>query len=327
MFTKTAPPGNPVKPVSEYLPLVGMAGFIILVQVLALTMAVPMEAQGMQAFEDTSSVWNAVGYIVLILVFTAFILFIIKTSKKYVLHAVILFAVVATMYYVFIAFIDIGPNIVLYPDMIINVPSLILTIALAALLYKFPEWYVIDVTGVLVGAGASAIFGISLEVLPTIVLLILLTVYDIISVYKTKHMITLAEGVMELHVPILFVVPKRKDYSFVKQDFSGKSDDGEKEERGAFFMGLGDAVMPTILVVSANVFLPLAYPDLPLMFGSVVLPAFFAAVGTLIGYAVLMVVVMGGKPQAGLPFLNTGAILGYVAGCLIAGISVIPAMP
>jgi presenilin-like A22 family membrane protease len=40
-----------------------------------------------------------------------------------------------------------------------------------------------------------------------------------------------------------------------------------------------------------------------------------------------MVVVMGGKPQAGLPFLNTGAILGYVAGCLIAGVSVIPAMP
>jgi len=304
-----------------------MAGFIILVQVLALAMAAPMAESGMQAFPDPSSVWNVVWYIVLILVFTAFILFIIKTNKKYILHAVILFAVVATMYYVFIAFIDIGPNIVLYPDMVINVPSLILTLALAALLYKFPEWYVIDVTGILVGAGASAIFGISFEVLPTIIFLILLTVYDIISVYKTKHMIALAEGVMELRVPILFVVPKRKDYSFMKQDFSAKKDDGEEEERGAFFMGLGDAVMPTILVVSANVFLPLAYPDLSLMFGSVVLPAFLAAVGTLIGYAVLMVAVMGGKPQAGLPFLNTGAILGYVAGCLIAGISVIPAMP
>ncbi len=291
-----------------------MAGFIILVQVLALAMAAPMAESGMQAFEDTSSVWNVVWYIVVILVFTAFILFIIKTNKKYILHAVILFAVVATMYYVLIAFMSV-------------VPAIILTLALAALLYKFPEWYVIDVTGILVGAGASAIFGISFEVLPTIIFLILLAVYDIISVYKTKHMIALAEGVMELRVPILFVVPKRKDYSFMKQDFSAKKDDGEEEERGAFFMGLGDAVMPTILVVSANVFLPVAYPDLSLMFGSVVLPAFLAAVGTLIGYAVLMVVVMGGKPQAGLPFLNTGAILGYVAGCLIAGISVIPAMP
>ncbi|NOQ33708.1 MAG: hypothetical protein GQ567_05895, partial [Methanosarcinales archaeon] len=91
-----------MKPVSEYLPLVGMAGFIILVQVLALAMAAPMAESGMQAFEDTSSVWNVVWYIVVILVFTAFILFIIKTNKKYILHAVILFAVVATMYYVLI---------------------------------------------------------------------------------------------------------------------------------------------------------------------------------------------------------------------------------
>ena len=288
-----------------------MAGFIIIVQVLALAMASPMEEKGMQAFPDPSSVWNPIYYIVLILIFTAFILFIIKTNKKYILHTILLFAVAATMYYVLITFIA-------------GVPSLILTIMLTALLYKFPEWYVVDITGVIVGAGASAIIGISLAIVPTLILLILLTVYDIISVYKTKHMITLAEGVMELHAPILFVVPKRKGYSFVKQDFTAKKDDGEEEEeRGAYFMGLGDAVMPTILVVSANIFLPVAYPDLPLMFGSVVLPAFLAAVGTLLGYAVLMVVVMGGKPQAGLPFLNTGAIVGYVAGCLAAGIPVI----
>jgi presenilin-like A22 family membrane protease len=37
-----------------------------------------------------------------------------------------------------------------------------------------------------------------------------------------------------------------------------------------------------------------------------------------------MIVVMGGKPQAGLPFLNTGAILGYVAGCVVAGIPILP---
>ena len=299
-----------------------MAGFIIIVQVLALTMAAPMAESGMQAFKDTSSVWNVVWYMVVILLFTAFILFIIKTSKKYVLHAVILFAVVATMYYVFIAFIEIGPNIVLPLDMIINVPSLILTIALAALLYKFPEWYVIDVTGILVGAGASAIIGISLAILPTLILLILLTVYDIISVYRTKHMIELAEGVMDLHAPILFVVPRRKGYSFIEQS-DAREEDGE---RGAYFMGLGDAVMPTILVISASTFLPVAYPDLPLVFGYAILPALLAAAGTLVGYAVLMLVVMGGKPQAGLPFLNTGAILGYAVGCLAAGVPVIPGM-
>lgn len=288
-----------------------MAGFIVAVQVLALMMAAPMEAEGMQAFEDPESIWNPVYYIILILVFTAFILFVIKTDKKYILHAILLFAVAATMYYVFVAFIG-------------QIPSLIITALLTVLLYKFPEWYVIDITGVLVGAGASAIIGISLAVLPTLILLILLTVYDIIAVYRTKHMIELAEGVMDLHAPILFVVPRRKGYSFIEQS-DACDEDGE---RGAYFMGLGDAVMPTILVISASTFLPGAYPnlDLPLVFGFVILPALLAAVGTLIGYAVLMLVVMGGKPQAGLPFLNTGAILGYAVGCIAAGVPVIPGL-
>ncbi|HDJ38158.1 MAG TPA: hypothetical protein ENF24_03110 [Methanosarcinales archaeon] len=286
-----------------------MAGFIVAVQVLALMMAAPMEAGGMQAFEDPESVWNPVYYIVLILVFTAFILFVIKTDKKYILHAILLFAVAATMYYVFLAFIG-------------QIPSLIITALLTVLLYKFPEWYVIDITGILVGAGASAIIGISLAILPTLILLILLTVYDIISVYRTKHMIELAEGVMDLHAPILFVVPRRKGYSFIEQS-DAREEDGE---RGAYFMGLGDAVMPTILVISASTFLPVAYPDLPLVFGYAILPALLAAAGTLAGYAVLMLVVMGGKPQAGLPFLNTGAIIGYAVGCLAAGVPVIPGM-
>ncbi len=286
-----------------------MAGFIVIVQVLALTMAGPMEEEGMQAFENPSSVWNPVYYIILILVFTVFILYVIKTDKKYILHAILLFAVAATLYYVFITFIG-------------AVPSILLTTAITILLYKFPEWYVVDITGVLVGAGASAIIGISLEILPTLILLILLTIYDIISVYKTKHMITLAEGVMDLHAPILFVVPKRRDYSFMKQDFSAEAGDGE---RGAYFMGLGDAVMPTILVVSASVFLPAGCMavQLPLL-GGIALPVVLAAIGTLIGYAVLMIVVMGGKPQAGLPFLNTGAILGYLVGCVVAGIPIFP---
>jgi signal transduction histidine kinase len=38
-------------------------------------------------------------------------------------------------------------------------------------------------------------------------------------------MITLAEGVVDLKTPILFVIPKRRDYSFIKEGFgkiSGK---------------------------------------------------------------------------------------------------------
>ena len=34
--------------------------------------------------------------------------------------------------------------------------------------------------------------------------------------------------------------------------------------------------------------------------------------GTLLGFIILVEVVIKGKPQAGLPFLCTGAILGYI---------------
>ncbi len=159
--------------------------------------------------------------------------------------------------------------------------------------------------------------------MPTLILLILLAVYDAISVYQTKHMLALAEGVMDMKVPILFVIPNHLNFSFREYKYD------KDAKREAFFMGLGDAVMPTILVVSANVFITQADYLNMLIFelpgiGIINSPALGAAVGTIVGFAALMVVVAKGKPQAGLPFLNTGAILGYVLGCLWSDVPILP---
>jgi presenilin-like A22 family membrane protease len=188
---------------------------------------------------------------------------------------------------------------------------LLLSILSTVLLYKYPEWYVIDALGILIGAGVAAIFGASLEVLPVIILLILLAVYDAISVYKTKHMITLAEGVMDMKTPILFVIPKRKDYSFIKEGIGKLADGGE---RSAFIIGMGDMIMPSILVVSANVFLKGWR-----LGGMINLPALGAIIGSLAGLVVLLHFVMSGKPQAGLPPLNGGTILGFLVGWAAMG--------
>jgi presenilin-like A22 family membrane protease len=79
-------------------------------------------------------------------------------------------------------------------------------------------------------------------------------------------------------------------------------------------MGLGDAVIPTVLVISANSFM--SAPAI----GFINVPAFGAAVGTIVGYAVLMWFVLKGKPQAGLPFLNSGAIGGFLIASYIVGV-------
>ena len=181
-----------------------------------------------------------------------------------------------------------------------------MALSLVIILYKYPEWYVIDIGGIIIGAGAIAIFGISLGILLVIILLICLAIYDAISVYKTKHMIDLADTVMDLKLPVLLVVPKIRNYSLIKETKRLKEKLEEDSERDAFFMGLGDVVMPGILVVSAynniNNSLPIALSII---------------IGTLIGFIFLMNYVIKGKPQAGLPFLCGGAICGYIISSLI----------
>ena len=297
---------------ADLLPFVAMGVFLLLVQIISVMLAQPMIDEGMQFTEDPDSVWNTIYYIGLILGFTGVILYAFKKNIKWMIHGFILFSVGATLYYVFLAifaiFMDETASIIL---------TLALSLALTVLLYLFPEWYVIDIIGILIGAGVTAIIGISFGVMPTLILLILLAVYDAISVYQTKHMLALAEGVMDMKVPILFVIPNHLNFSFREYKY-------EKDaKREAFFMGLGDAIMPTILVVSANVFITEGYMNLPLI-GLLNMPALGAALGTIVGFIALMAVVAKGNPQAGLPFLNTGAILGYVVGCLAAGVSIIP---
>jgi presenilin-like A22 family membrane protease len=234
----------------------------------------------------------------------------------------------------------------------VNVLAVAASVAVAVALLVYPEWYVIDTAGVLMGAGAGGLFGINFGLLPAIVLLAALAVYDAISVYGTEHMLSLAEGVMDLRIPVILVVPLSLSYSLLDDDFSGAAgvhddpeaaadgagdgadveaatgdepSDPDGRERDAFFIGLGDAVMPTVMVASAAAFSPaasLGVGALPALNA----PALAAMVGTLGGLAVLLWMVMKGRAHAGLPLLNGGAIGGYLVGSLVAGVPLLTAL-
>jgi presenilin-like A22 family membrane protease len=295
--------------IKRLLPFLVMPLLLLAVEVGSILISLPVQAAGITAFEDPSSIANPFIFIVILLVFTGFLLVLIKYDLKRVIAAIIGLSIFLTFGYIFTALVSAALGTTDLAMVII----LILSVLATALLYIYPEWYVIDGLGILIGAGVASIFGVSLEVLPVVILLILLAVYDAISVYKTKHMITLAEGVIDLKTPILFVVPKRRDYSFIR-DGIGKLDEGG--ERAAFIIGMGDLIMPSILVVSANVFLKgwrLA--------GIINLPALGAIIGSLAGLSVLLYFVSSGKPQAGLPPLNGGTILGFLLGWALAGFS------
>lgn len=288
------------------IPFLAMPLLLIIVEIGSLALSLPVQAAGISAFEDPESVVNPVIFVVILLIFTGLLLILIKFGLKKIIGYVIAGSIFLTFGYIFsaIVFTMLGPTDAA------TILMLALSLGATALLYLYPEWYVIDVLGVFIAAGVASIFGVSLDILPVVILLIILAVYDAISVYKTKHMITLAEGVIDLKTPILFVIPKRKEYSFIREGI-GKIDGGG--ERAAFIMGMGDLIMPSILVVSANVFLTGNR-----LFGFVNLPALGAMAGSLAGLTVLLYFVSSGRPQAGLPPLNGGTILGFAAGFILS---------
>lgn len=207
--------------------------------------------------------------------------------------------------------------------------GLIVAIALMILLYVHSEWYVVNTVGVLVGSGVIVMLGVAFVPSLIIIFMIVAAIYDAWAVYKSKHMLDLADTMINLRLPILLVAPQSKGYSFKEGQTSISDKGGEipaqssaqtttkKSKKGgeAMFMGLGDVIFPGMLVLSCAQWLDES-AAIPVAMG--------ALVGGLCGYAALMYFVAQGKAQAGLPLLNGGAILGYlITGLFFIGTSLL----
>jgi presenilin-like A22 family membrane protease len=314
-----------------------VVAIFLLVQLGALALVKPFAEAGFQQTENPQDPTNSLLYLVLILVMTGAMLAAFRYGFDRFIRGLLAFVSGLISLYVFSVFVATPVA-----------GGLAAVVTLALLVY--PEWYVIDGAGVIMGAGAAGLFGISFGILPAILLLSVLAVYDAISVYGTEHMLDLAEGVMDLKMPVVLVVPTSLSYSFLddgatpngmtnENDESGERDapaEGSDEdvdegaiERGALFIGLGDAVMPAIVVASAAFFLSadggtVATFDVPWVF--INLPALTGMIGTLLGLLALMFLVLKGRAHAGLPLLNGGAILGYLVGALASGLSLAAAI-
>ena len=200
--------------------------------------------------------------------------------------------------------------------------GVILALLLMVLLYFHSEWYVVNTVGILVGAGVIVMLGVAFVPGLIMIFMILAAVYDAWAVYRSKHMLELADTMIGLQLPILLVAPQDKGYSFKdeKTKMVEKTDvqyvpqshktmePVKKKSKEALFMGLGDIIFPGMLVLSAVQWLETDYSFEI---------AIFTLAGSLLGYLALMSYVARGKAQAGLPLLNGGAILGYLVGGMI----------
>ncbi|EQD53022.1 membrane protein containing DUF1119, archaea, partial [mine drainage metagenome] len=90
----------------------------------------------------------------------------------------------------------------------------VVSVGLYLALLMEPQWYIVDLVGFLAGGALIAILGISFALLPVLILLSVLAVYDYIAVYRTRHMIRLADVVTDMKLPILMVMPDRAGYDY-----------------------------------------------------------------------------------------------------------------
>ncbi|WP_135805288.1 presenilin family intramembrane aspartyl protease PSH [Halorussus marinus] len=338
--------------------LLGAVGLTVamflLVQLGALALVEPFQRAGYQQVENPSDPTNSLLYVGAVLVLTAAMLAIIKLDVQWLLRGGIILTSGLLSWYVFSVVMPAGLAVTV-DGAAVNVLAIGAALAVSVALLVHPEWYVIDATGVIIGAGAAGLFGISFGLLPAILLLGVLAIYDAISVYGTEHMLTLASGVMDLKIPVVFVVPMTLSYSYLDAgDDSDGDDDGPADtessvgdaedaaanpdgadadhpeaerpditDRDALFIGLGDAVMPTVMVASAAFFADAE----PLVSGIALnLPALTSLLGTMAGLLVLLWMVLKGRAHAGLPLLNGGAIGGYLIGALASGLTLTQAL-
>ena len=247
--------------------------------------------------EEGNNPWMAVYYVLYIIGITAVILYIAKKKKIGILKAIFYFAVAWSIWYAIL------PLFYYFNIPFPGIISLALSIALTYLLIKYPEWYMMNLTGVLMAVGISLILGLSLGIVPIILFLSILAIYDAISVYKTKHMVSLADNVIQYKLPALFVVPSKPEFSYKKVRGVAHVKK-EKGVRDAYYMGFGDVMIPGVMVVATA-------------WNYGMIAGVFTLTGAVISMILLTAMVNSGKPQPGLPYLNAGSLAGFLLYLLI----------
>ncbi|MBU1930165.1 hypothetical protein KJ972_01535 [Candidatus Micrarchaeota archaeon] len=207
--------------------------------------------------DDKQDPVNSIALLVYILVATALLLVIIKFFKT---KMNVLFRVVEG---IAIFFITISAfEILLYPligiDSTLTLLTLIIALAIVILRNTMPEnIWLRNLVTILLVSYIGALIGMGLGLIPIIIFIILLAIYDIIAVFKTKHMVTLAKAVTKKNLAFTFAIPTKKHQ---------------------FELGTGDIAIPLALAASV-----MQQYSSALLFPIYFLPAILILVGSLVG--------------------------------------------
>ena len=175
-----------------------------------------------------------------------------------------------------------------------SIVSALLAVLVIALFWKIQNVITQNFAMILTIGGIGAMLGLSFQPLTVVYVLIIFSIYDIIAVYKTGHMIKLARSMIESRAIFGFVVPE--------------SDRGVGEKitsvapgQGFMILGSGDVIFPLLLAASL----------VRTSVAQSVLVAIFAMAGLLLMY-LMFVKQKTRQPMAALPPIALMSIVGYL---------------
>lgn len=184
-------------------------------------------------------------------------------------------------------------------------PSLVaLLAAFALVLGKALGRYVITQNLALIPglAGIGVAVGLSLTPYGAMILLVVLSLYDILAVYFTKHMVAMFRGMLQHGVIPAIIIPEKFSGLFKRvYDISPGS--------GFMLLGTGDIVIPAIFAVSVS------------SLGNTA--ALAAVIGSVIGFISTELIFTNQrfrKPMPALPPIATCTILGFLVERLVTGL-------
>ncbi len=164
---------------------------------------------------------NGIALIVWILVSTALLLAALKFLKGHLLDALLK---------VFEALAIFGASWLVFSIVLGDPLGLVLAAALVFCKNIFSKNILLrNIASVFATAGAGALIGTMLGIVPVIVFMVLLSIYDYIAVFKTKHMVSLAKAITKKNLAFTYALPT-------------------KEHK--FELGTGDLVIPLVFAVS-----------------------------------------------------------------------------
>lgn len=181
-------------------------GIFLLCQILSLVLAIHFIPQNLQLTivdKNPNSVWNALFIVGYIIFFTIVLLVLKKLFKSgnflFIFETLALFSGISLVF-----------SVVVSP-LLANLSAIYLLL----LKYSFKKetiytkWYNNVLLAVAI-SGAATVIGLSLGIIPVIVLLVLLAIYDLVAVFYTKHMVTLADMIITKKVSLIFLLPSKK---------------------------------------------------------------------------------------------------------------------